>query len=122
MAELLGVKIKIGGMWHAGSYDPRLFRKIDWRCSWVRLAEESMSNVFDLTFLQQISLIYFYNLFAAVDTNKIFRVGWSMEYMNNLLFDPGSEANKHDMIIFPPDLPQKSKLIFLKIYPEHERH
>ena len=24
MAELLGVNIKIGGMWHAGSYDPRL--------------------------------------------------------------------------------------------------
>ena len=25
MAELLGVKIKIGGMWHAGSYDPADF-------------------------------------------------------------------------------------------------
>ena len=25
MSELLGVKIKIGGMWHAGSYDPADF-------------------------------------------------------------------------------------------------
>ena len=25
MAELLGVDIRIGGMWHAGSYDPKTF-------------------------------------------------------------------------------------------------
>ena len=25
MAELLGINIKIGGMWHAGSYDPADF-------------------------------------------------------------------------------------------------
>ena len=25
MAELLGVDIHVGGLWHAGSYDPKIF-------------------------------------------------------------------------------------------------
>ena len=61
-----------------------------------------------------IVIIYIYLLILVFrDTNKIFRVGWPMEYMNNLLFDLGSEANKHDMIIFPHRLaPEKQVDIF----------
>ena len=48
MAELLNVKIKIGGMWHAGSYDPQdyLGRLIGDK-PWVRMAERSMFECFD---------------------------------------------------------------------------
>jgi hypothetical protein len=115
MAELLGVKIKIGGMWHAGSYDPADFLgRLIGDAQWVRLAEESMFNVFDHNFFAtDFHVDLFLQSFPAVDTNKIFRVGWPMEYMNNLLFDLGSEANKHDMIIFPHRLaPEKQVDIF----------
>ena len=40
MAELLGVKIRIGGMWHAGSYDPQDFLgRLIGDTPWVRNAE-----------------------------------------------------------------------------------
>jgi len=43
MAELLGVSIRIGGLWDAGSYDPADFLgRLIGNKPWVRLAEESM--------------------------------------------------------------------------------
>jgi hypothetical protein len=40
MAELLGVNIRIGGMWHAGSYDPQDFLgRLIGDAPWVRFAE-----------------------------------------------------------------------------------
>ena len=40
MAELLGVNISIGGMWHAGSYDPHDFLgRLIGNKPWVRKAE-----------------------------------------------------------------------------------
>ena len=48
MAELLNVKIKIGGMWHAGSYDPVDFLgRLIGDAPWVRHAERSMFEIFD---------------------------------------------------------------------------
>ena len=49
MAELLGKKIKIGGLWHAGSYDPQDFLgRLIGNERWVRNAEKSM---FDLSLI-----------------------------------------------------------------------
>ena len=40
MAELLGVDISIGGLWHAGSYDPHDFLgRLIGDKPWVRHAE-----------------------------------------------------------------------------------
>ena len=51
MSELLGVNISIGGMWHAGSYDPHDFLgRLIGDKPWVRLAEESMFNTYDHNF------------------------------------------------------------------------
>ena len=48
MAELLGINIKIGGMWHAGSYDPADFLgRLIGDAPWVRHAERSMFEIFD---------------------------------------------------------------------------
>ena len=47
MAELLKVKIKIGGMWHAGSYDPQDFlARLIGNADWVRNTEQAMFDVF----------------------------------------------------------------------------
>ena len=51
MAELLGVKIRIGGMWHARSYDPQDFLgRLIGDASWVRNAEMSMYDCYDDNF------------------------------------------------------------------------
>ena len=51
MAELLKVKIKIGGMWHAGSYDPQDFLgRLIGDADWVRNTERAMFDVFDHNF------------------------------------------------------------------------
>lgn len=48
MAELLGIKIRIGGMWHAGSYDPQDFLgRLIGNKVWVRNAEMAMYECFD---------------------------------------------------------------------------
>jgi len=51
MAELLGIKLRIGGMWHAGSYDPQDFLgRLIGDASWVRKAEMSMYDCYDDNF------------------------------------------------------------------------
>ncbi len=51
MAELLGVDIYIGGMWHAGSYDPQDFLgRLIGDKPWVRKAEASMYECYDHNF------------------------------------------------------------------------
>jgi len=115
MAELLGVNIKIGGMWHAGSYDPADFLgRLIGDKPWVRNAERSMYDCFDHNFFAtQFHIDMFMDNFPEADTNKLYRVGWPMEYMENLLYEYGSEANKYDMVLFPHRLaPEKQVDIF----------
>ena len=46
--DRLKVKIKIGGMWHAGSYDPADFLgRLIGAAPWVRYAEASMFECYD---------------------------------------------------------------------------
>ena len=91
MSELLNVKIKIGGMWHAGSYDPQDFLgRLIGDADWVRNTERAMFDVFDHNFF---ATEFHINMFTEVfkDTGKylglnpgpkekISRVGWPMEY------------------------------------------
>ena len=50
MAELLGVDIPVGGLWHAGSYDPTISGRLIGDKSWVRHAEQSMFETYDDNF------------------------------------------------------------------------
>jgi hypothetical protein len=117
MSELLGVKIKIGGMWHAGSYDPADFLgRLIGDAPWVRLAEESMFNVFDHNFFAtEFHIELFKASFPNVNPNKIYRVGWPMEYMVDLLGEYQNPASKNDqdIVLFPHRLaPEKQVEIF----------
>lgn len=48
MARLLGIDIRIGGLWHAGSYDPQDFLgRLIGDEPWVRNAERSMFDCYD---------------------------------------------------------------------------
>ena len=58
MAELLGVDITIGGLWHAGSYDPQDFLgRLIGDKPWVRHAEQVCMNVMMITSLQLNSIL-----------------------------------------------------------------
>ena len=51
MSELLGTPVKLGGMWHAGSYDPQDFLgRLIGNKPWVRSAEHSMFSCYDHNF------------------------------------------------------------------------
>jgi len=125
MSKLLGVDIRIGGLWHAGSYDPHDFlgRMIGDE-PWVRSAEYSMFSCYDDNFF---ATDFHVDLFAReifhwneeewtgtpYDANStISRVGWPMEYLKDTLIQyQGME--KENLILFPHRIaPEKQVDIF----------
>jgi hypothetical protein len=132
MAALLGVKISIGGMWHAGSYDPQDFLgRLIGDMPWVRNAESSMFYCYDDNFFATRfhANMFLRNLFDVEVlfgddeydewTTSVFPanpgmhiVGWPMEYMTDILSNYDSIIKK-DKIIFPHRLaPEKQVEIF----------
>lgn len=123
MAELLEIDIKIGGMWHAGSYDEHDFLgRMIGNTMWVRLAEKSMYSVYDNNFFAtefHIEL-FFKELFGMTkseandfkSTNKVVRTGWPMEYLVDTL-EGYADAEKDNTILFPHRIaPEKQVEIF----------
>ena len=123
MAELLGVDIRIGGLWHAGSYDPQDFLgRLIGDKPWVRNAERSMFDCYDHNFFAtqfhiDLFLQTFKNKdnpkeFQQVNEDKIKRVGWPMEYLATSL-DSYKSMPKEDIILFPHRVaPEKQIEIF----------
>ena len=117
MAELLGVDIRIGGLWHAGSYDPHDFLgRLIGDKPWVRHAEMSMYECYDDNFY---ATDFHIDLFTDtmmdnydVDIDKAIKVGWPMEYLRNSL-DSYKGMPKRDLILFPHRVaPEKQVEIF----------
>ena len=128
MAELLGVDITIGGLWHAGSYDPQDFLgRLIGDKPWVRHAEQSMYECYDDNFF---ATDFHIDLFTDtmmdnynVDMDKAIKVGWPMEYLKDSLISyKGME--KRDLILFPHRVaPEKQVEIFNDLahhLPEYE--
>ena len=123
MAELLGVDVSIGGLWHAGSYDPQDFLgRLIGDKPWVRNAERSMFDCYDHNFFAtqfhiELFLQTFKNKdnpteFQQVNKDKIKRVGWPMEYLATSL-DSYKSMPKEDIILFPHRVaPEKQVEIF----------
>jgi hypothetical protein len=117
MAELLGVDISIGGLWHAGSYDPQDFLgRLIGDKPWVRHAEMAMFECYDDNFFaSDFHIDMFTDVFDedyVIDWDKIKRVGWPMEYLKDSLTSyKGME--KRDLILFPHRVaPEKQVDIF----------
>jgi hypothetical protein len=117
MAELLGIDIRVGGLWHAGSYDPHDFLgRLIGDKPWVRHAEMSMYECYDDNFY---ATDFHIDLFTDtmmdnydVDMDKAIKVGWPMEYLRDSLVQyKGME--KRDLILFPHRVaPEKQVEIF----------
>jgi hypothetical protein len=131
MAELLGVDIRIGGLWHAGSYDPHDFLgRLIGNKPWVRHAEKSMYHAYDNNFFAtefHVQLFFDELLQSGIKAEnpwydddweeiyadgKIVRVGWPMEYLKDSLTQYKGMP-KRDLILFPHRVaPEKQVEIF----------
>ena len=118
MSELLGIKVKIHALWHAGSYDPQDFLgRLIGDAPWVRHSEKAFFEAVDYNYFAtdfHISMFNF-NLFKVpnwVNEKKIVRTGWPMEYMKDTL-GPYKNLPKRDLILFPHRIaPEKQVEIF----------
>src|SRR5210317_1410432 len=124
MAELLGVNIRIGGMWHAGSYDPQDFLgRLIGDAPWVRLAEQSMFECYDDNYFATQFHVDLYKQTFDIDNSKVRIVGWPMEYLRNSL-DSYKGMEKRNLILFPHRVaPEKQVDIFRDLaetMPEYE--
>ena len=113
MAELLGVDIRIGGMWHAGSYDPQDFLgRLIGNKPWVRNAEQSMYDCYDDNYFATDFHIDLFAKSLNIDTDKTHRVGWPMEYLRDTLLSYKG-MDKRNLILFPHRIaPEKQVEIF----------
>jgi len=123
MSELLGIKVITHGLWHAGSYDKADFLgRLIGNSPWVRNAEQSMFHCFDHNYFASVFHIDMfcdellkadaseYN--AYLESKKIVRTGWPMEYMKETLESFKGTA-KRDLILFPHRIaPEKQPDIF----------
>jgi len=120
MSELLGIKVVIHALWHAGSYDPQDFLgRLIGDTPWVRHAEKSFYHAIDHNYFATNFHIKLFceNLlgFTPADTlydSKIVRSGWPMEYMTDTLL-MYKNMPKRDLILFPHRIaPEKQLPIF----------
>ena len=124
MASLLNTNITIGGMWHAGSYDPQDFLgRLIGDAPWVRHAEQSMFECYDDNFFAtEFHINLFKKAIYTLDDKKIHRVGWPMEYLADVLSHHNSE--KENIVLFPHRIaPEKQHDIFLDLadsFPEYD--
>lgn len=132
MSQLLQIPVKIGGLWHAGSYDPQDFLgRLIGNAPWVRSAEHSMFSCYDHNFF---ATKFHVDMFAEefydwigdelMEANSSVQiVGWPMEYLKDILA-PYAGTKKKQKIIFPHRLaPEKQVEIFkdlAKEMPEYE--
>jgi hypothetical protein len=118
MAELLGIKVTIHALWHAGSYDPQDFLgRLIGDAPWVRHSEKAFFEAVDYNYFAtdfHIDMFCFnlYKVRRDMFKDKIVRSGWPMEYMPGL-FALYKEIPKRDLIVFPHRLaPEKQVEIF----------
>ena len=122
MSELLGIKVTIHALWHAGSYDPQDFLgRLIGDAAWVRHAEQSFFYAIDHNyFATDFHIEMFVNNLLGDDISvksnfadgAIIRSGWPMEYMPSMLEDYRGRAKK-DIILFPHRIaPEKQLDIF----------
>ena len=128
MSELLGIKVTIHALWHAGSYDPQDFLgRLIGDTPWVRHAEASFYHAIDHNyFATDFHIDLFGETFSYVakgqpndiwkriqqSKKKVVRTGWPMEYMAPTL-EIFKEIPKRNLILFPHRLaPEKQVEIF----------
>ena len=109
MSELLGVPVKIHGLWHAGNYDPNDFLGRLIKDKWVKTFELSLAQTIDYNWFASDDHLKMFRENFGYDDVQCFRTGWPMEYLKTM-FTP---KKKEDIILFPHRIaPEKQVEIF----------
>lgn len=120
MADLLGVKIEIHGLWHAGSYDVNDFLGRLPDTDWAAASEQAFLACYTHNW---VATQYHKELLCQARgfRDKVHLTGWPMEYLKSTL---QSELPKRDLVVFPHrKAPEKQLEVFLdlkKALPEFE--
>ena len=130
MAELLGIKIMIGGMWHAGSYDPADFLgRLIGNAPWVRHTEKALFYAIDHNYFATDFHIDLFSLNLLgidpetvrqryVKEGKIVRCGWPMEYLEHMMYGHKNKS-KRNLILFPHRIAPEKQLDIFKDLAKH---
>ena len=135
MSSLLGINIKIGGLWHSGSYDPADgLGRIIGDSPWIRHTENALYEAIDHNyFATKFHIDLFMETYGyqydsdscddleectrnwtdgEISCGKIVQTGWPMDYMKTTLA-PYKNLSKRDLILFPHRIaPEKQVDIF----------
>ena len=135
MSSLLGINIKIGGLWHSGSYDPADgLGRIIGDSPWIRHTENALYEAIDHNyFATKFHIDLFMETYGyqydsdscddleectrnwtdyKISCGKIVQTGWPMDYMKTTLA-PYKNLSKRDLILFPHRIaPEKQVDIF----------
>jgi hypothetical protein len=127
MSELLGIKVIIHALWHAGSYDSQDFLgRLIGDAPWVRDAERSFFGAVDYNyFASDFHIDMFCDVFmdlwakeSCVNSGKIVRSGWPMEYMPDTLA-MYKNMPKRDLILFPHRVAPEKQVDIFRDLKEH---
>jgi hypothetical protein len=136
MGELLGYNWKLGGLWHAGSYDPQDFLgRLIGDAPWVRHAEKSFFECYDHNYFATDFHIHMFmrNLWGPMfdddhithsqretwmEEKKIVRAGWPMEYMGKTL-ENYRFMEKENIVLFPHRIAPEKQVEIFKDLGEH---
>lgn len=101
MADLNGIKINIGGIWHAGSYDPHDFLgRLIPNKGWSHRLERALYYTYDHNFFaSKFHINMFCNTLGALPYRAM-RTGFPMEYYCKDGFF-GETETKQDLVVFP---------------------
>lgn len=125
-SDLLGLDLKIGGILHAGSYDPNDF--LGRACggkSWTQKTEEAIFYASDhVFFATQEHIELFGKTYPdLIEDERVVRTGFPFEYFSEI-FEPYRGLEKRNLILFPHRIaPEKKLETFKKLaerLPEYE--
>lgn len=120
MLDLTGIKAKIGGLWHAGSYDKHDF--LGRACGgteWCSHAELAYFNAYDHNYFATIFHLkmfcdsYSKSYDTVTTSGKAVLTGWPMEYMVDKLGNV-PHLPKKNQIVFPHRLSAEKQLDIFK--------
>lgn len=108
MSELLGKKITIHSLWHAGSYDPNDFLgRLIGDAEWIRYAEASFFESYDYNWVATDS--HEKQIHQVFPDVKLYHTGWPMSYTKELL-ERVKQSQRKNIIVFPHRIAPEKRL------------
>jgi glycosyltransferase involved in cell wall biosynthesis len=124
MSDLLGIPVKLIGLFHAGSYDQHDFLGRIPDIAWARHFERSLFHALDVNcFATQFHIDLFKSVLGVDDDSRILLTGWPMDYLETALA-PYRNLPKRNLVLFPHRVaPEKQVDIFRDLagsFPDYE--